>query len=268
MVFFENSLIYYPSRYPDGFWDTQAIASGSGCSIEDCFFTAEDGIALHAWWCRPPVGSSGFPNTAEMVLVWFHGNAGNISHRFDMMLRLAELPVQVFVVDYRGYGRSEGKPSEEGLYRDGRATWRYLTAERGVSQGKLILFGKSLGGAVASDLVTQVAPAGLIIQSSFTSVPDMAAHHFPFVPRFLVRTEMNSQAKLATASCPKLIIHSPQDEVVPFSLGQKLFESASEPKSFYEVAGARHNETYLVGGNAYFEALKDFIASCAPAPPA
>jgi len=260
MVFLENSMIYYPSRYPDGFWDAAEVGRTSGCAVEDCFFVTEDGVRLHAWWCRPPVQE---PSSAEMVLLLFHGNAGNLSHRADMMLRLAALPVQVFIVDYRGYGRSEGRPTEAGLYRDGRAAWGYLTEEQEVPSDRVVVFGKSLGGAVAVDLAARVAPAGLVVQSSFTSVGDMAARHFPFVPRALIRTKMDSLAKIDDVTCPKLFIHSPADEVVPYSLGRRLYEAAPEPKRFHEVPGAGHNETYLVGGAAYFAAIREFVTECA-----
>jgi fermentation-respiration switch protein FrsA (DUF1100 family) len=197
-----------------------------------------------------------------MVLLWFHGNAGNLSHRADLMLTLAKTPAQVFIVDYRGYGRSEGRPSEKGLYLDAEAAWRYLTNERKVVPGRIVLFGDSLGSAVAIDLATRVPAAGLIVQSGFTSARDMAARHFPFVPRPLVRTRMDSLAKIPTVQGPKLFIHSPQDEVVPYELGRRLFEAAGEPKRFLEIPGASHNDTDVVGGHQYFEAIGSFLAQC------
>lgn len=263
MVVFENSLIYFPSRYPDGYWEKAVIATRTGCLIEDCEPAAEDGVRLHAWWCHPPQEASG--PTRDMVLLWFHGNAGNLSHRVDMMVKMARsLPVQVLIVDYRGYGKSQGRPSEQGLYRDARAAWRYLVEERGVASDRIVIFGKSLGGAAAVDLATRVRPAGLIVQSSFSSIRDMAAHHFPFVPRFLVRSKMDSVNKVPRIDCPKLFVHSPSDEVVPYRLGRRLYEAAAEPKSFYEVVGSGHNETYLVGGGPYWAALREFVTSCLP----
>jgi fermentation-respiration switch protein FrsA (DUF1100 family) len=171
-------------------------------------------------------------------------------------------PTQVFIVDYRGYGRSEGRPSEEGLYTDARAAWRYLVEERGIAPARIVIFGKSLGGAVAVELATQVKPAGVILESSFTSVPDMAARHFPFVPKALIRTKMNSAGKIARIRAPKLHIHSPADEVVPYELGRELFDAAADPKRFHRVEGAGHNETYLVGGSGYFAAIRDFMEYC------
>lgn len=255
MALFERSLIFFPTRYPDGMWDTEDAARGSGCVIEDQFFNAGDGTRLHGWWCRRLDARSDDP-----VLLFFHGNAGNLSHRADLLIELAtRTPASVFVVGYRGYGRSEGRPKEAGLYLDARAAWTHLTKENGVGADRVVIFGKSLGGGVAVDLAMEAPAAGLIVESSFTSIPDMAGAHYPFVPRFLVRTQMNSVVKVPFVSMPKLFIHSREDRVVPFRLGRALFEAASQPKRFHEVVGAGHNDTWLVGGNEYFGALSQFI---------
>ncbi len=256
MTLFERSLIFFPTRYPDGLWNTEAAARGSGCAIDDHFFTASDGVRLHGWWCRRLDARPDQP-----VLLFFHGNAGNLSHRAELLTELANrTPASVFVVGYRGYGRSEGRPTEDGLYTDARAAWSYLTGDRGVDPERIVIFGKSLGGAVAVDLAVGVPAAGLIVESSFTSVRDMAKTHYPFVPRFLVATRMDSIKKIPAVACPKLFIHSKTDEVVPYRLGRELYDAAGEPKKFHEVEGARHNETWLVGGEPYFDALSDFIA--------
>lgn len=259
IMFLERQMTYFPTRYPDGLWAVDDVTRHSGCTVEDCYFMTEDGLRLHGWWCRP-THAEGI--TADMVLLWFHGNAGNLSHRADLMLRLAKTPAQVFIVDYRGYGRSEGRPSEQGLYRDSDAAWRYLSSERRVAPERIVLFGDSLGAAVAVDLASRVPAAGLIVQSGFTSAADMAAEHFPFVPRALIRTKMDSLAKIPRVGAPKLFIHSPQDEVVPYQLGRRLFEAAPEPKRFVEVEGASHNDTDVVGGHRYFDAVRDFVALC------
>jgi fermentation-respiration switch protein FrsA (DUF1100 family) len=256
MALFERSLIFFPTRYPDGLWDVTAVARGTGCVIEDCFFDTDDGVRLHGWWSRREQGGEDDP-----VVLFFHGNAGNLSHRADFVLDLtARLPAQVLMVGYRGYGRSEGRPSEAGLYADARAAWRFLVDDHGVAANRIVIFGKSLGGAVAIDLAVGVSPASLIVESSFTSVPAMAGRHYPFVPRFLIRTQMNSLAKIPLITAPKLFIHSRADRVVPYALGRELYEAAPEPKTFYEVVGAGHNETTLVGGSAYFEALSEFVS--------
>ena len=147
---------------------------------------------------------------------------------------------------------------------DARAAWDYLTTERKIPSGNIVIFGDSLGGAVAIELATKVAPAGLIVQSSFTSIKDMAAQVMPFLPTFILRTRMDSINKIAHVGAPKLFIHSPADEMVPYRLGRKLFDAAAEPKQFYEVQGASHNETDIIGGRAYFDAIGDFVRDCAP----
>lgn len=259
MVLFERSLIFFPDRYPIGSWDAGAVARGAGVTIEDRTFAASDGVTLHAWWCRPEMAAG---PTSDMVVLWFHGNAGNLAQRADGMIALARLPAQVLIVDYRGYGRSAGRPSEEGLYLDGRAAWRHLTEDAGVDPGRIVLLGVSLGGAVAVDLATEVEPAGLVLQSAFTSVPDMAAHHYPFIPSWLVRTRMDSLAKIGRVRCPILIIHSSDDEVVPFEHGRRLHEAAGPGALFVAVEGAGHNETRAVGGPVVDDALRRFLVDC------
>lgn len=260
----EDRLIYFPLKYPDGFWDIDRLPSNPAevvPRIEECWFTAPDGVKLHGWFCVPHRNSGGdlVPEAAEMVLLWFHGNAGNISHRYGMIRAVMPLRVNVFIIDYRGYGKSEGRPSEAGLYLDARAAWDYLIEHRGISADRIIIFGKSLGSAPAIDLAAQTSPAGLIVQSGFTSVADVAATILPFFPRFLLRTKMESQRKIPDVRCPKLFVHSPADEIIPYRLGRRLFEAASEPKQFYEVTGASHNDTFEVGGRKYLETLQRFI---------
>jgi fermentation-respiration switch protein FrsA (DUF1100 family) len=259
MVLFEESLIFFPDRYPSGLWDVDAVADGSGCSIEDHFFVAEDGVRLHAWWCRPMDGA---PSDASAVLLWFHGNAGNLSQRADLMLELARLGLEIVIVDYRGYGRSEGRPTEKGLYRDARGAWRHVVQDSGVDPRRIVILGKSLGGAVAVDLAADVMPAGLIVESSFTSVPDMAAEHYPFIPRWLIRTRMASIEKIGRVSCPVMVVHSPADEIVPFEHGRRLCDAVRGDRRFLEIPGAAHNELWLVGGERYFAAVRDFIDHC------
>ena len=266
---FEDKLIYFPAKFPDGQWSVGEIPSLNGeiiPLIEDCYHTASDGVKLHGWYCTPErvEGEERRPLPAEMVVLWFHGNAGNISHRYDMIRVLMNLPVQVFIIDYRGYGKSEGKPTERGLYLDARGAWDYLTNERGIAPERIVILGKSLGGVPAIDLASQVQPAGLIVQSSFSSAKDMAASVIPFFPRFLLQTKMDSLGKIPRVACPKLFIHSRADEVVPYELGRRLYEAATEPKQFYEVKDSPHNSTYVMGGKPYVEALRGFVEACTP----
>ncbi len=265
----EDRFIFFPTKYPDGLWDTSRIPLRDGDiipKIEDCFITTEDGVSLHGWYCTPLKSEGGalIELPSKMVLLFLHGNAGNLTYRYEMIRVLMALPAQIFIIDYRGYGKSEGAPSEKGLYLDARAAWNFLVSERGISSNKIIIFGKSLGGVPAIDLAGKVSPAGLIVQSSFTSAADMARTILPFFPSILLHSKMNSIDKITAVRCPKLFVHSPADEVVPYALGRKLFEAAPEPKRFYEVKNAPHNSTYLVGGKSYLEALRSFIQTCSP----
>ena len=270
VMIFEDRFIYFPSKYPEGVWDVRRLSAGRAAvspKIEDVWFQSSDGVRLHGWYCTPQQNEGGAaaapPVSTRPTLLWFHGNAGNITHRYPVIEGLMGQHVAVFIIDYRGYGRSEGSPSEEGLYRDARAAWDYLLSERGIPPGRIILFGDSLGGAVAIDLAAKVDAAGLVVQSSFTSIKDMAAQVMPFLPGFIVRTKMDSINKIRSVRCPKLFIHSPADEMVPYRLGRRLYDEAPAPKQFYEVAGASHNETDAVGGRAYFDRIGDFVRACA-----
>ena len=273
VMLFEDSFIYFPSKYPEGIWQRREPRAREGeivAGVEDVQLTASDGVRLHGWFCTPQVvrgaGAAGGAHTLEAVktrrtLLFLHGNAGNLSHRYDIIDELVKLPVNVFIIDYRGYGKSEGRPSEQGLYADARAAWDYLTTVRGISPASIVLFGESLGGAVAIDLAGKVQACGLVVQSSFTSIADMAAEVMPLAPRFLIRTKMDSLSKIAQVSCPKLFIHSEADDVIPYRLGRRLFDAAHAPKQFYEVKNAPHNLTFDIGGAAIYEALRSFINS-------
>jgi fermentation-respiration switch protein FrsA (DUF1100 family) len=267
IVMFENKFIYFPSKYPEGEWNIGNVPAREGeivPTVEDCWFAASDGIRLHGWLAEPcsKTAAALVPVPAEPAFLWFHGNAGNISDRYDMMRVLVHIPARIFIIDYRGYGKSGGSPSESGLYRDAQAAWDYLVATRNIRPDRIIIFGESLGGAIAIELATHTAPAGLVAQSTFTSIADMAATMVPRPLALLLRTKMNSLDKIARVSCPKLFIHSPADEVVPYRLGRRLFEAASEPKQFHEVPEAGHNDTYIVGGKAYIDAIRVFTNSC------
>lgn len=272
IMIYEEKFIYFPMKYPGGLWFVASMQSPKGeisPTIEDCNFTAEDGVKLHGWLCTPHRNTDGKiePVPYEMTLLWFHGNAGNITMRYDLVKALMNIPVRILIIDYRGYGKSEGTPSEEGIYKDARAAWNYLTVERETSPDRIIIFGKSLGGAPAVDLASQVDAAGLIVQSSFSSAAEMSRRMMPFLPRFLLRTKMDSATKIKDVHCPKFFIHSTADEIVPYRLGRKLFDAAPEPKEFYEIKGALHNETYTAGGRNYFEKMRAFVESCVPPKP-
>jgi hypothetical protein len=243
----ERNLIFFPEK-------TIAATPGDwGLHFEDVYFTTADGVALHGWFV---------PGQSEVTWLWFHGNAGNISHRLENLSLLRDyLGVNIFLFDYRGYGRSEGQVSEEGTYRDAEAALAYLRSRQDVDPGKILFFGQSLGCAVAVDLASRHRPYALILESPFTSISDMAQRATPLLPiGALLRTKYDSLSKIGGISAPLLILHSDRDEVVPFESGRQLFEAANEPKEFYVIRGAGHNDTYMVGGEEYFAALKQFLA--------
>jgi uncharacterized protein len=268
LMLLEGSMLYFPARFPHGDWDTAGLGRRLGCRFDDHVFTTADGRRLHGWWVHPPAGSE--PDAEDgPVLLYFHGNAGNLTHRATTVATLARQGLRVFIFDYRGYGRSEGQPSEKGLYEDARAAWRVLTLERGISPGQVVLYGKSLGGGVAVQLASEVRPAGLVLQSTFSSIPDLAAFHYPFVPRALVRTRMESERKLRTVRCPVLIVHSRDDEIVPFAHAERLFAAAPEPRQLLVIEGAGHNDTFTAGGERLLAALAVFVrdSTAASLPP-
>jgi fermentation-respiration switch protein FrsA (DUF1100 family) len=216
--------------------------------------TASDGVRLHAWWVPHP--------EAKVALLYFHGNAGNIGHRRSFIEDLRDLPASVLALDYRGYGESEGAPSEEGLYRDARAAYDWVAAR--FPPARIVAFGKSLGGGPACELATQVPLGGLILQSAFTSLADMSRIVLPFFPaRWFLRQRYDNLAKIGRVACPKLFIHARKDEIVPFSMGERLFAAAPEPRRFAPFERGDHNGLIDTNGPAYFDALRAFLAEVA-----
>jgi len=244
----ERYFIYFPEK------DVQADPSELGLDYEDVTFVASDGVELHGWFVP---GSSRNSTT----FLWFHGNAGNISHRLDNLKLLHnELGVSVFLFDYRGYGRSQGSPSEHGTYLDAEAALAYLGSRREGSLERVIYFGRSLGAAVAVEMGVRHPPYALILESGFPSVPYMARRAYPFFPIWpFLRTQYDSQAKMADVNAPVLILHGDEDDIVPIEAGKLLFDAAKEPKQFHTIYGAGHNDTYQVGGQAYFDVLRLFL---------
>lgn len=250
IMIFEDQMIYFPAKYPEGNWQPEA----SGVIVEDCYFMTEDGLRLHGWFCPD--------SAAKLTLLWFHGNAGNITHRLENLRLLHELGINVFIFDYRGYGKSEGDPSEEGIYRDAVAAYDYLISRGDVSPDSLVFFGRSLGTAVAVDLALKRRPRAMILESAFTNARDMAMEIFPLpVAQFVIRSKFDTLQKIRQIDVPLFFIHGTDDRTVAIGLGRKLFDAANEPKKFYEIPGADHNDTYLVGGDAYFVELRKFLYS-------
>jgi len=244
---FEEHLIFVPSRYPIGDWHPV------GLQCEDVAFETQDGVRLHGWYCPVP--------RPRCVFLMAHGNAGNITHRVDrIMAWQRNLNVSVFVFDYRGYGRSAGKPNERGVYHDARAAYRWLTINQGIAPDDVVFFGESLGTAVVLQLALEVPPRALILESPFTSAVDVGQQAFPWLPvRWLMRNRFASMEKIGQYHGPLLIIHGTQDTIIPFAMGQTLFERANEPKRFYAVVGADHNEVVVVGGRLSMQAIETFL---------
>lgn len=245
---FENSFIYFPPRFPEGFQPTHA----SSLPVEDVWLTTRDNIRLNGWYLPNP-GS-------EKALLWFHGNAENIGYGLGQAAFYSRLGVNVLAVDYRGYGRSGGSPDEAGVYRDADAAYDYLIRVRHIQPKNIIIYGHSLGGAVAIDLASRRECGGLIAQSAFTSIRDMARRTF-HIPLFeyVPKSRFNSLAKIQRVRAAILIVHGTRDETVPFSMGQRLFAAAPEPKFFFPIEGAGHNDVIEIGGDVLLERFKSFL---------
>jgi uncharacterized protein len=243
MMYFENSLIYFPMNFADDDW------SPPGISLEEARFAASDGTKLHGWYVPH--------ENPQAVILFCHGNAGNITHRADTIRMLHHyLDASVLVFDYRGYGRSEGKPDEAGVLADARAARAWLARRAGVSESRIVLMGESLGGAVAVDLSTDGARA-LILESTFSSMPDVAAFHYPWAPvRLLMKTQFNSAAKIRSYHGPLYQSHGDHDRVVPLKFAQRLFDAANDPKQFLRVEGADHNDPR---SPEYYRKLREFL---------
>jgi fermentation-respiration switch protein FrsA (DUF1100 family) len=257
LFLFQSRLIYYPQIGREITITPQAY----GLGYESVSIPTEDGETLHAWWVPAP----GPEGAARGIILLFHGNAGNISQRIEYLLMFSRLGYATLIVDYRGYGRSSGEPSEQGTYRDARAAWQWLAQVRGAKSTDIIIAGESLGGAVASWLAVQHAPRALMLMSAFTSAPDLAAQIYPFIPaRLITRYSYDNLVNIRSLNLPLLIAHSRDDDIVPFAHGQALFAAASGPKQFIEMRGG-HNEAFIFAREDWRNAVASFLASNAPA---
>ena len=249
LFLFQSRLIYFPNLSSRHVGATPDMV---GLAYEPVKIVTDDGVELDGWFL-PAENSRG-------VLLFFHGNAGNISHRLDSLRIINGLGLSTLIFDYRGYGRSQGKVSEDGTYRDAEAVWRYLI-EQNIPAEKIVVFGRSLGAAIAAYLASRHTPGALIIETGFVSVPDLAAKLYPWLPaRWLARFGYNTGVYLGAAFCPVLLVHSRDDEIIPFTQGRKLFEIANEPKRFLQIRGG-HNDGFLVSGRAYVDGLDAFLTT-------
>jgi fermentation-respiration switch protein FrsA (DUF1100 family) len=243
-MFLENRLIFFPAPFPEGNWRPQGLA------IDDAWFETVDKVRLHGWYVHHP--------QARGVLLFCHGNAGNITHRADAVRLLHDrVGLSVLVFDYRGYGRSQGRPHESGVLADAAAARLWLAHRAGIEPSQVIVFGESIGGAVAVDLAANGGARALILENTFTSLPDVAAYHFPLLPKWLLRTRLDSLAKIGRYHGPLLQSHGDPDSVVPFKFGKQLFDAANEPKQFLRYPGCDHNDPRPP---EYCDALARFVA--------
>jgi len=257
LYLFQGSMVFLanlPGRALD------ATPADLGLNFEDAHIDTPDGERLHGWYVPAAPREESGPRG---VLLFFHGNAGNISHRLESIALFNRLGLDVLIVDYRGYGRSTGRPSETGTYRDARAAWDHLVGHRGIAPGRIVVFGRSLGGAVgawlASQLPQDAAPAAVILESSFTSGADMARRLYPVYPaRLLTRLEYPVRDYVARLPCPLLVVHSRDDEIVPFDMGRALYEAAPGPKTFLELRGD-HNSGFWISRDTYVAGLEAFM---------
>ena len=243
---FQSSLIYFPMR------SVSVTPQEIGLDFEEVWLKTSDDVTLSSWFI-PAEEQRG-------VLLFCHGNAGNISHRLESIRIFHDLGLSVLIFDYRGFGQSEGSVSEEGTYLDAEAAWDHLIEERGVDPSEIVLFGRSIGGAVAAHLAARQQAGALILEFSFTSLTDLGTQVYPFLPiRLLSRYQYNTSAYLQQIDMPLLIIHSPDDEIIPFAHAKVLYEKADRPKELLQIMGD-HNAGFFISGERYFNGIDRFLS--------
>lgn len=243
----QPAMIFFPSN------DLIETPTDWGLPYEDVTLLTKDKVRLHGWFI-PRQGAS-------RIVLFFHGNAGNISHRGESVAIFHRLGMNVFIFDYRGYGASQGKPSEAGMYQDARAAWQYLEHEKRFDTSQVIIFGRSLGGAVAANLAAEVQPGALILESTFSSTRDMANVVLPVISRLVpLRFEFNTEDAIKRVTSPLLVVHSPEDDIIPFRFGEKVYHAANQPKTLVKIQGD-HNAGFLLSQPGYEQALGKFLAS-------
>ena len=266
---FQSRLVFFP----DTAREFSATPQTYGLAFESAQIRTVDGETLHGWWIPAEGGSPAGGSTTQGsttggsatrgIVLLFHGNAGNISHRIDYAQMFNRMGYACLLVDYRGYGKSSGSPSEEGTYQDALAAWNWLQS-RGAKPGDVVIAGESLGGGVASWLAAQHAPRALLLMSAFTSIPELAAKIYPFLPvRLISRISYDNLANLRRIKAPVLIAHSRGDEVVPFAHGEALYAAAGEPKQFLELQGS-HNTGFIFAREDWVRAVEKFLEQQRP----
>ena len=248
--FLDRLLVYHPGPWIERDW-----GKTSRLPLQDVWFSSGDGTKLFGWYVEASAPAG--------VLLWCHGNAGNIIHRLENLAELYRIGLSVFLFDYRGYGKSGGIPSEEGLYQDAVAAYAYLTTTRGIRADRLVLFGRSLGACVAGTLAGQRPVAGVILESPFPSIKAVVQATVGFPAHWLLESRYPLVERLKAIRAPILVFHGDQDTIIPMRLGREVYEAAPTPKFWYVIEGANHNDTYLVGGQRYFSRVKRFVEEVA-----
>ncbi|MFB3778781.1 MAG: alpha/beta hydrolase [Bryobacteraceae bacterium] len=246
LCFWASRSLYYPLKYPQGYWNLQTESGAS-----DVWLRSSDGVRIHAWWICPPA--------ARVATLFLHGNGGNLTHRVGHMQAITAAGSALLILDYRGYGKSDGWPTERGLYRDADAGYRHLI-EAGYRPGSIVLHGESLGTAVAVDLAARHECGGVILEAPLTSAREVASRVLPLLGP-AITWGFDSASKIPRVCAPLLVIHGTRDEVIPFELGQALFAAAREPKSFWAVEGSGHNDIVETAGDGYRRRLAEFYAA-------
>lgn len=246
LYLYQDKLVYFPDP------TVSHSPADAGLAFQEHWIDTSDSERLHAWWV--PAANPGAP-----ALLFLHGNAGNMSQRLDSLRIFHELGLSSLIVDYRGYGHSSGKPDEQGTYRDGQAAYQFMRHNLGIPAQRLLIFGRSLGGGIATWLATRNDCLGVIIESSFISVPRLGQEVYPWLPvRWLARIRYNNAARMAHLRCPVLVIHSRDDRLIPFHHGRRLHELAPPAKAFLELSGT-HNNGFLVSSQRYRSGLSNFL---------
>jgi len=250
LMFLQPRLLYRPIR------DVAFTPADVNLDYEDVAFESSDGVRLTGWYIPAP--------RARFTVLFCHGNGGNMMHSLDTLSLFHGFGVNCFIFDYRGYGASEGRPSERGTYRDVKAAYNWLVRHKQIPSERIIVFGRSLGGSIATHLAARTPVAALVVESAFTSYPDIGARLYPYLPvRLFSWFGYNTLARIRRVRCPVMVIHSRDDRMIPFEFGRRLFEAAGEPKRFVEISGS-HNDGFLLSGDIYKDAWSawlDFVAA-------
>lgn len=254
LLVFERSFIFFP-QFPGrltGVWNPPHLA------VEEVWLTTEDRVKLHAWWIPASADAPGAP-----TILAFHGNAANLPNRAEIFRLFRDVPANILAVEYRGYGKSAGTPSEAGIYADARAGYDYVTQQRGILPRQIITYGASLGSAVATHLATEREVAGVILEAPLPSVAALARRVYWFLPGLgtLAQTKLDTLGKIGRIRAPLLVIHCVRDPVIPIEFGRQVFNAAAEPKQFIEIDGACHEDASLVAPGQYLHAMREFLPS-------